>query len=186
MNSGRECRQPGMSFSPKRTFGTLDRAIHPNRRIRQFLGGAWSPGPESMGHPVTQASLVSDRTPPPSRLEVGPLSIIVINAVEDWSEGPGPGVSVAKNPSRPRSFSLCPSWRIEGRLSRFASPQPPGPGRPDRRDSGFPRRVPSSFPPKRSIDLVAVEPGETSYHFVMLGTKPPAARPRTDPDASSM
>lgn len=135
----------------------------------QFLA---APGVQARvdGHPVTQASLVSDRTPPPSRLEVGPLSIIVI----ERSGRIGLRVRDPESPWRksftaPHSFPYAPSWRIEGRFEPFASP----------RTLRVPSRIGGTqdFPSPGSLVFshagkeyrleVAVEPGETDY-FVMF------------------
>lgn len=119
---------------------------------------------------VTAAALVSDRTPPPSRLVVGPLSIVVI----DRSGRIGLRVRDPESPWRQhfqgiRCFPYDPSWRIEGRFEPFAEPRIlrvpsmiggtqdfPSPGALVFRHSGAEYRLD-----------VAVEPGEPDY-FVMF------------------
>ncbi|MBL9176200.1 MAG: DUF1684 domain-containing protein [Verrucomicrobiales bacterium] len=122
------------------------------------------------GRPVTRTSLVSDHTPPPSLLEVGPLSIIVIERsgriglrIRD------PESPWRKNFKAPECFPYSPSWRIEGRYDPFPSPRTlrvpsmiggtqdfPSPGALVFRHDGAEYRLD-----------VAVEPGESDY-FVMF------------------
>lgn len=76
------------------------------------------------GHSVTEASLVSDLTPPPTRLVVGPLSIMVI----DRSGRIGLRIRDPESPWRQhfqgiRCFPYDPAWRIEGHFEPFAEPR---------------------------------------------------------------
>lgn len=76
------------------------------------------------GLSVTETTLISDRTPPPSRLVVGPLSMVVI----DRSGRIGLRVRDPESPWRQhfqgiRCYPYDPSWRIEGRFEPFAEPR---------------------------------------------------------------